>query len=645
MVMSREKDESFILRASEERYRLLFDCISDAVLVHPFHEDGSPETFVEVNHAACARLGYTREELLAMSPQDIDTAEGFAAGQEAMRTLKAEGFARWEGTHVTRDGKRIPVEITNRRFELDGKPMILAAVRDISDRKNAERAFREHEDTLNALLNGTTDLAFLVEPGGGLAAFNEAFIRFLGTGRGASSPQPQELAGVSIWTLDALPLGAEVRKSAAEVVRTGRPARIESALGSSVYDVGIFAIPGPGSVMRQAFFIRDVTAVRQTEEQLRQSQKMEAVGRLAGGIAHDFNNLITVIRGFSELVLGELPGDSRMAEDVAQVKAAADRAAELTARLLTFSRKQVVAPRVVEPAALIRGLEGMLRRVIGEDISISTDLAGDTGRIMADAGQVEQVMMNLAVNARDAMPQGGRLTITCSNQSVAERPQPDFPGLAPGEYVRIQITDTGYGMDRETLSRIFEPFFTTKEEGKGTGMGLSTVYGIVAQAGGRIYCTSSRGEGTTFTIFVPRLLGPASEPARAELPRRPAGGSERVLLVEDEDAVRGYVRRVLENGGYHVLEAGSGESALQIVEAGHTVIDLLLTDVVMPGMGGPELASRVAVLVPDVRTLFISGYGRPALERRGALSSRAPLLGKPFDEVSLLSAVREVLSA
>ena len=622
----------------EEHYRLLFDSISDAVLVHPFHEDGSPEIFVEVNQAACERLGYSREELLTMSSYDIDAPEGLAVAGDAMRTLKAEGFAKWEGMHRTRDGRKIPVEISNRLFELDGKPMILATIRDITERKNAEKAFREHEETLHALLNATTDLAFLVDEGGTLLACNEAFAR------NAGAPSAEGLTGKTVWGMAGLPLDRRVREQASRVTRTAAPARIEIARESLLYELVIFPIPdGSGAVHRLAFFLRDVTASRQTEEQLRQAQKMEAVGRLAGGIAHDFNNLITVIRGFSELALDELPEDSRLSGDIAQVKAAADRAAELTARLLTFSRKQVLMPRVVDPTALIRGIEAMLRRLIGEDIDVVVDLADDAGRIMADPGQVEQVMMNLAVNARDAMPRGGTLRISSSNQTVSAGVDPEFPGLASGDYVRLRVSDTGHGMDRETMSRLFEPFFTTKEPGKGTGMGLSTVYGIVTQSGGRIYCTSAPGEGTAFTIFFPRLLGPAPEAVHAEPRLQAAGGTERVLLVEDEAPVRDYARRVLENGGYEVLEAGSGEGALRIATAERGTIHLLLTDVVMPGMGGPELSSRVTGLRPSIRTLFISGYGRPALERRGALSGATPLLGKPFDGAELLSAVRAVL--
>jgi two-component system cell cycle sensor histidine kinase/response regulator CckA len=625
-------------RRTEERFRLLFRSISDAVLVHPFHEDGSPEVFVEVNEAACRRLGYSREELLKMSPLDIDAPEGLARIPEAMRRLKAEGFSKWEGVHVTRGGRKIPVEISNTLFEMDGQPMILATIRDISERKNAEKAFREHEETLHALLNATTDLAFLVASSGQLLACNEAFARTVG------SQSFDQIGPGPIWEMKTLPLDERAREQTAKVLRTGLPARLEVSRDSSVFDLGIFPIPDEsGDIHRLAFFLRDITSSRHTEDQLRQAQKMEAVGRLAGGIAHDFNNLVTVIRGFSELALAELPADSRMAADIAQVKSAADRAAELTSRLLTFSRKQVLLPRVVDIVSLVSGIEAMLRRVIGEDVDVTTDLSADTGRVMADPGQIEQVLMNLAVNARDAMPRGGSLRIQASNHAASGYGGAEFPGLDAGEYVRLQVSDTGHGMDRETLTRIFEPFFTTKGPGKGTGMGLSTVYGIVSQSGGRIYCTSAPEEGTVFTIFFPRLLGPVRDAAPAAPAARSPGGTERVLLVEDESAVRGYARRVLEKGGYTVLEAPSGERAMEIAARDPGSIHLLLTDVVMPGMGGSELASRLASLRPSVRTLFISGYTQQALESRGTLSGEARLLRKPFDEGALLAAVRDVL--
>ena len=638
--ISENKRAENALRASEERYRLLFGSISEVVLVHPFHEDFSPEVFVEVNDVACRKLGYTREELLKMSTTDIDAPEGLVAVPAAMQKLKTEGFAEWESVHVTRDGRRIPVEISNRLFTLDGQPMILATIRDLSERKEAERAFRDHEETLHALLNATTDMAFLMESDGTLRACNEAFARAAGATRDI------QLTGRPVWGIKSLPLDNRVREYTEKVIATGSPLHVELTEGSTIMDLGIFpVVEETGKVRRLAFFIRDVTAARQTEEQLRQAQKMEAVGRLAGGIAHDFNNLITVIKGFSDLVLGGVPKGSRLAEDIAQVKGAADRAADLTSRLLAFSRKQVLEPRVVDPVALIRGIETMLKRVIGEDIQVAAEMAADTGRIMADPGQIEQVLMNLCVNARDAMPRGGTLRIATKNQTVAAVDDAEFPDLQPGEYVRLVVSDTGHGMDKSTLAHIFEPFFTTKEAGKGTGMGLSTVYGIVTQSGGHVYCASSPGAGATFTIFFPRLTESEVEPAASAPLVDVPGGSERILLVEDESAVRSYTKRVLEERGYTVLEASGGEKALEIISQERRKIHLLLADVVMPGMGGPELSSRVSALLPSVRTLFISGYAKQALESRGTLPNGARLLRKPFDKSGLLSAIRSALDA
>jgi CheY-like chemotaxis protein len=287
----------------------------------------------------------------------------------------------------------------------------------------------------------------------------------------------------------------------------------------------------------------------------------------------------------------------------------------------------------------------MLKRVIGEDVEVITELAAETGRIMADPGQIEQVLMNLAVNARDAMPRGGKLRISTSNQAVSDGMETEFPDLKPGEYVRLIVSDTGHGMDRNTLAHIFEPFFTTKEPGRGTGMGLSTVYGIVTQSGGRISCVSSPDAGARFTIYFPRLRkGTAAPLVPAVSPDAP-GGNERILLVEDETAVRWYAKRVLEDRGYTVLEAASGEKALEIIASERRKIHLLLTDVVMPGMGGPELSSRVGGLLPSTHTLFISGYAQQALESSGTLPLGARLLRKPFDKGSLLSAVRSVLDS
>ncbi len=628
--------------------------------------------FVEVNGKLCEMTGYSSAELLGQSPrvlypseeefQKVDTSGFHDRERRGVTTIET----RWR----TKDGAIIdmlisssPISLgnagggvtfvaidTTERTRAEPAPQSSEeryrllfssiSIRDISERKNAEKAIREQEETLNALLNATTDMAFLVASDGALLACNDAFARAAGGLRAG------DLKGRTVWEMEGLPLDGSVHQHTQRAIQTAAPVRIEVRHGASVHDVGIFPIvDSSGRVGRLAFFVRDITASRLTEEQLRQAQKMEAVGRLAGGIAHDFNNLITVIKGFSDLVLNGIPKGSRLADDIGQVTGAADRAAELTSQLLTFSRKQAMKVRVMDPVALIRGIEKMLKRVIGEDIEVSADLPLETGRIMADPGQIEQVLMNLAVNARDAMPRGGKLMISTSNEVVPGVPETEFPGLARGEYVRLCVSDTGSGMDKETLARIFEPFFTTKEPGRGTGMGLSTVYGIVTQSGGSIFCSSSPGQGTTFTIFFLRLAASAAAATAAGSAAPERGGDERVLLVEDEPAVRNYARRVLESHGYAVLEAGSGEKALELMEHDAGKIQLLLTDVVMTGMAGPELSARLLRVLPSVRTLFISGYTQQALESRGSLASGAQLLRKPFDEGSLLAAVRSVLDA
>ncbi len=389
-------------------------------------------------------------------------------------------------------------------------------------------------------------------------------------------------------------------------------------------------------------FVRDVTEQRRLQQQLVQSQKMEAVGRLAGGIAHDFNNLLTVITSYCDLLLEDLARDDPKREDVEQVRKAADGATALTRQLLAFSRQQVLAPKVVSMSAVVSGVEKMLRRVIGEDVDLAARLDPDVGSVKADVGQLEQVLMNLAVNARDAMPAGGKLTIETANAEHDPDYAREHEAAAVRRFVMLAVSDTGIGMDEATKARIFEPFFTTKEPGKGTGLGLATVYGIVQQSGGFIWVYSEPGRGTTFKIYLPRVDAPAEGGAAAasgDLPR----GTETVLIVEDAAAVRAVMRHVLERQGYAVLEASNGAAALERV-AGHPApIHLLLTDVIMPGLSGRQLADRLAALRPDTRVLYASGYTDDAVVRHGVLESGIAYLQKPFTTESLARKVREVL--
>jgi len=401
---------------------------------------------------------------------------------------------------------------------------------------------------------------------------------------------------------------------------------------------------GAGQVEYYETFVRDVTDQRRLQEQVLQSQKMEAVGRLAGGIDHDFNNLLTVITSYSDLLLEDLaPGDAKR-DDVEQVRKAADGAAALTRQLLAFSRQQVVEPRVVSLNTVVEGLQKILRRVIGEDIDLAITLAPDLGAVRADVGQLEQVLMNLAVNARDAMPTGGRLTIETANVEHDPDYARDQEAAAVRRFAMLAVSDSGCGMDEATKARIFEPFFTTKEPGKGTGLGLATVYGIVQQAGGFIWVYSEPDQGTSFKVYLPEVDATAERPTAVPGARVP-GGTETVLLVEDAAAVRAVTKQVLERQGYKVLEAADGEAALQLAQRHRGPIDLLLTDVVMPRLSGRELAGQFARLRPDTRVLYASGYTDDSVVRHGILESGTAYLQKPFSPESLARKVREVLDA
>jgi two-component system, cell cycle sensor histidine kinase and response regulator CckA len=385
----------------------------------------------------------------------------------------------------------------------------------------------------------------------------------------------------------------------------------------------------------------DITDRRQLEEQLRQAQKMDAVGRLAGGVAHDFNNLLMVINGYTEVLLEQLEKGSDMHHKVQSIQQAADRAATLTRQLLAFSRKQLLELKVIDVNSVIGDMERLLRPLIGENIELVTRLSTQTGHTRADAGQLEQVIMNLVVNAKDAMPDGGKLTVQSSDVTVRHDSEHRF--IQPGRYAVISVADTGHGMDAETQSRIFEPFFTTKEKGKGTGLGLSTVYGIVKQSNGYVFAQSEPGAGTTFYVYLPRVEESAEALAPPKSQENEAGGCETVLLVEDEESVRELVRVTLASRGYNVLEAENGECGLRIAEAFKEHIDILITDVMMPGIGGRELARKLLLLRPGISVLYLSGYTEDSVITHGALGPSTAFLQKPFTLQNLAKKVREVL--
>lgn len=392
-------------------------------------------------------------------------------------------------------------------------------------------------------------------------------------------------------------------------------------------------------------FIRDLSEQRVLETRLRQSQRMEAVGRLAGGIAHDFNNLLTAITGYCDLLLDELGSNHAAVADLHEVRKAGERAAALTRQLLAFSRQQILDPKVVELNQVMQGTERLLARVIGEDVELATRLAPDLGRVKVDPGQMEQVLMNLAVNARDAMPHGGKLTIETQNVELEGGPAVGDTLVPEGRYVLLAVTDTGIGMDEATQAHIFAPFFTTKEETRGTGLGLATVYGIVKQSGGFVWVYSEPGKGATFKIYLPRVDDPVQPASAAAEPTGPLTGIETVLLVEDEDRVRAVVRQLLERHGYTVLEAADAEAGLALAAGRPGPIHLLVTDVVLRGMSGRDLATRLAAGRPEIRVLYMSGYAADAVVRHGTLEPGLAYIQKPFTPDGLARKVRAVLDA
>ena len=390
---------------------------------------------------------------------------------------------------------------------------------------------------------------------------------------------------------------------------------------------------------------RDITERKLLEDQLRQSQKMEAIGQLAGGVAHDFNNLLTAINGYSSLALQRIEGNPTVKNYLEEIKKAGDRAANLTRQLLAFGRKQILQPLAINLNEVVSDMNKMLRRLIGEDIQLAAKLDPDVGKVMADPGQIEQVLVNLIVNARDAMPRGGNLTIETRNVELDEDYGSKHVGVPPGKYVLLAVSDTGDGMSEDVRRRVFEPFFTTKEKGKGTGLGLSTVYGIVKQSGGNIWVYSEPDKGTTFKVYLPQVEPKTRGPAEKAAEAAPRGGSETILLVEDEEVVRGLARRILEQAGYSVVEAGKADEALRFYEEHVGEIDLLLTDVVMPGMSGKELADQLKSQCPELKMLFMSGYTDEAIVHHGILDSSVEFIQKPFTPAGLIKRVRDVLDS
>ena len=523
-------------------------------------------------------------------------------------------------------------------------PAVLRALdlnRARAEQARAQEQLRQSEARYRTLVDGVRDVIFALAPDGTIASLNPAFETITGFPRDEWLGRPFE----QLVHSDDLPLALELLSGVARgEPRPVNQFRIRTRKGD--YRMGEFAATPQYREGQLASILgigRDVTERLSLEQQLRQAQKMEAVGRLAGGVAHDFNNILTAITGYADLLLEDLGTTDRRRDDIAEIRKATERTAVLTRQLLAFSRQQVMQVRVLDLNDVVADTQNMLGRLLGEDIALVTRLDPALGAVKADPGQLEQVIMNLAVNARDAMPGGGKLTIETANAELDDTYVREHFPARPGSYVMLAVSDTGTGMSDEVQSHLFEPFFTTKEKGKGTGLGLATVYGIVKQSGGYIWVYTEPGHGTTFKIYLPRVAGAPAQRASGPKASPVGAGTETVLLAEDEAAVRAVARHALERQGYTVLEASSGEAALDLAERHSGRIHLLLTDVIMPGMNGRALALRLSELRPDLRVVYMSGYTEEAITRHGVLEPGLTYVQKPFTPEGLARKVREVL--
>jgi two-component system cell cycle sensor histidine kinase/response regulator CckA len=625
------------LRESEEHFRALIEHASDVVAVL---EGDCTVSFVSPSVERV--LGYGPEELLGAETVVLLHPDDQHRAREVMdRAVRGPGLPQAAEFRVrARNGSwRTMAAVATSLLHHPAVMGIVVNLRDVTERRQIAEALRENEERYRTVFEQSSDAIFITGRDGSVIDVNTTFLEHFGFSR-------EELLrhGVQAVYADAGERDAFRREVETHGGVRDHPMTLRTRAGELRHClVSSNVRRGPdGEVMGFQGIVRDVTEHRVLEEQLRQAQKMEAVGRLAGGVAHDFNNLLTAIRGNADLALMGLSDGDPLRGDLDEIRRAADRAAALTRQLLAFSRRQVLQPRALDLNEVVRGTDRMLRRLIGEDTELVCILGEGLGHVRADPGQLEQVLMNLAVNARDAMPGGGRITLRTEPARVdaATRPHPD---LEPGCYAALTVSDTGQGIPQGAMAHVFEPFFTTKEVGKGTGLGLATVYGIVRQSGGCVWAGNAPGGGAVFTIYLPRTNASPAQPSANEPAGRVARGEGTVLLVEDEPQVRALTRRMLERSGYTVLTAANGEEALRLV-AGHAgPLDLVLTDMVMPLMGGRELVERLAGVRPELRVVFMTGYTAGGVDTEGAPGRGLVLLEKPFSPEVLTSTIRAAM--
>jgi PAS domain S-box-containing protein len=635
------------LGESEARFRGAFDQVAVGMTIVSL--DGR---FQRANQRFTEIAGYSLEELRGMTYAELTHPDDRAADRQHVGPLLRgeRATSHWTKRHVRKNGEVICVAITASVLRNPDEPQcLLAVIEDITAHLRAEEALRQSEERFRQVVERAPEGILVIAGQLEIRYANPAAVRIFGAESAAAllgvslleHVRPDERESSRERCLTAIG-GTPVGRAERRLLRVGGvefPGEVHAA--SIVYD---------GEPAALAFF-RDVTEQKQAEEErsrleqrLRQAQKMESVGRLAGGVAHDFNNHLTVINGYCDMLLESLDPQDPLAQELGEIRAAGDRAAALTQQLLAFSRKQIVERKPIVVNQVVEEFGRLARRLIGDDIDVVTELDPALGVVMADRGQMHQVLMNLAVNARDAMPGGGRITVRTENADL-DQTDPEMQDRKPGRYVLLTVRDTGAGMGPEILQKIFEPFFTTKPMGVGTGLGLATVYGIVEQSGGFIRVASQVGNGTTFRIYLPRIAGNAQETDVRPAAPLPASGHETVLVVEDQAEVRKLAMAILSKNGYRLLEASNGPEALELAAGFPGVIDLLVTDVVMPGMTGRELAGRLQTARPALKVLYTSGYSSDVIARQGMLDPGVVYLSKPFAPVDLAGKVREMLGS
>ncbi len=626
-----------------ETFRCLLNFSNDAIfLVDP--DSGRIE---KVNETACRLLGRDRKELYEMPFAELAAEQGneeFHAFLPGVAYCEA-GEQSLSVLLLGRDGNKIPVEMTVKTMSECGEPWLVAVARDVSDRKQAEAELKDnrlkHLNTLDAI----PDMLYEMAPDGTIIYANRTAAETLDI-------SPEDLGKINFSRFlekeEADRLRQEIRNVAenrhpSQNVSYNLKTRDGSRLPVEVHDTLLEREGQPPTILGVA---RDITDRKQLEERFLRSQRMEALGRLSGGIAHEYNNLMTAITGYADLMLLSLAQGDPLRKRAEEILRAGEMAQSLTRQLLAFNRKQVFQPSVLKLNEVVSDMEPMLRRLIGEDIDLVTNLDPDIGFAKTDKAQIEQAILNLTANSRDAMPDGGTVTLETRNLEMDSIEAARHVPMKPGPYVVLAFSDTGVGMGKEVQSHIFEPFFTTKEKDKGTGLGLSTVYGIVKQSGGYIWVDSQEDEGATFKVYLPRISAKdlPDQPRQPAPPPRTLDGSETILLVEDQDSIRDLVCEVLQRKGYKVLDAKNAGEAILISEQHTGLIHLMLTDMVMPRMGGRDLSERLGPWHPEMKVLYMSGCTENAMVQKGLQEPGLPFLEKPFSPEALARKVREVLN-